>query len=198
MHTSSLIIDKFIIKFHIKNSLFSQVITIFTGALLISLLAQFRIHLPFTPVPITGQTLGIIIIGSSYGPARGVASSLLYLIFGFIGLPVFAGGTYGFSVILGPTGGYLIGFIFASYIMGKFSQYRFNNNLIDALPIFFIGHIVIFFFGVAWLSTQIGISKAIMSGLVPFIPGAIIKTFIASIIHPSILKLLQNTNDSGI
>ena len=75
--------------------------------------------------------------------------------------------------------------------MGKFSEMRFNDIIIEALPVFLIGHVIIFFFGVSWLAVQVGLSKAILAGLVPFIPGAIIKTVLASIVHPTILGFLQ-------
>ncbi|MBD3274481.1 MAG: biotin transporter BioY, partial [Candidatus Marinimicrobia bacterium] len=101
-----------------KYALLYDISLVLGGSLFIALLAQLAVHLPFSPVPITGQTLGVLLAGALLGKIRGTMTVLAYLTEGVSGLPVFAGATAGPAVLLGPTGGYLIGFIFAAYLTG--------------------------------------------------------------------------------
>lgn len=162
-------------------SLVTNLALIVGGTLLLTLLAQ--VVVPMVPVPITGQSLGVLLIGAALGMRRAVASVLLYLGIGAAGVPVFAGGV-GIATLLGPTGGYLWSFVAAAAVVGFLSERQWDRKFAKALVAFFVGHLIIFAIGVTWLACMIGIKPAIASGLVPFIPGMLIKTLIATSLLP--------------
>ncbi len=168
-----------------------DLLLVFTGSVLVALLAQVRIPLPFTPVPITGQTFGVLLIGASLGSKRGAASLLLYLAEGLAGLPAFAGGASGFSALAGPTGGYLIGFVAAAYLVGLLAERGLDRRFLSALPIFLAGEAVIYLFGVSWLSILIGVQKAFVDGLFPFLVGDGLKLIAAALTLPAAWKLVK-------
>lgn len=158
---------------------------VLTGAAFIGLLAQVAVPLPFTFVPISGQTLGVLMIGALYGSKRGAVTLLTYLAEGVVGFPVFAEGRAGLAVLMGPTGGYLAGFVVAAYVTGLLAEKGMDRKLKTALPAFFLGHTIIFAFGLAWLAQFVGRDQLLAAGLYPFIPGEIVKTVIAALALPS-------------
>lgn len=139
--------------------------------------AYIRIPLFFTPVPITLQTFVVLLSGAVMGRRLGPLSQVIYISLGALGLPVFQGYGYGVFHILGPTGGYLFGFILASYIVALLAK-----NVFLAMT---AGLAIIYFFGVAWLKLFLGtsLSSALVLGLYPFIPGEVIKVIAASYIY---------------
>ena len=142
--------------------------------------AFVRIPLPFTPVPFTAQTL-IVLLGSAYLGARLAPVALgIYICLGMSGLPVFSGGEGGMGKLLGPTGGYLIGFIGASWLVGKFSVY--GMKLIKNVMIFMSASMIILACGMLNLSLYLGVSlkTAFLLGVLPFIPGELTKAIIAA------------------
>lgn len=153
----------------------------FTGSLLLALLARFSIPVPFSPVPITGQTFGILFLGGLLGSRIGTLSVIIYIFEGIIGLPVFAGGTMGFLYLLGPTGGYLIGFLPAVYLVGSLSERGWSNKFTSAFLAMIIGTSIIFIFGISWLAVTAGFGTAVSIGLYPYIPGAVIKIILATV-----------------
>ena len=173
-----MIITKQLIK---SNSLTVNLIIAFSGSLLLALLARLTVPIPFSPVPITGQTLGILFLGGVLGSRIGTLSVIMYIFEGLIGLQVFAGGTMGFLYLLGPTGGYLIGFIPAVYLVGYLSERGWANSLTSAFMIMIIGTLIIFLFGISWLAVTAGFGTALSIGLYPYIPGAIIKIILATV-----------------
>ncbi len=168
-----------------------DVLLIFTGSLLVAAMAQVRIPLPFTPVPITGQTFAVLLIGAALGSRRGAASLLLYLVEGALGLPVFSGGAAGFAALAGPTGGYLLGFVCAAFLVGLLAERGMDRHFISALPVFLAGEAVIYLFGVTWLATFVGPSRAFADGLFPFILGDAIKLVAAALALPAAWKLAK-------
>ena len=150
------------------------------GVTLLSLMAQVSIPLPFSPVPITGQSFAVLIIGSLYGAKRAAITTVSYLAIGLLGMPVFSGASFGIAKILGPTGGYLIGFVVAASIMGLLAEMKADRNLKSAFITFAIGHSLIFIFGLIWLGFYVGFSNVLQLGLFPFLPGMVIKTIAAS------------------
>jgi len=152
----------------------------FTGSLLLALLAHLSIPVPFSPVPITGQTFGILFLGAMLGSRIGTLSVIMYISEGLMGLPVFAGGTMGFLYLLGPTGGYLLGFIPAVYLVGYLSEQGWINNFTSAFLTMTIGTSVIFIFGISWLAITAGLGTALSIGLYPYLPGAAVKIILAS------------------
>ncbi len=159
-----------------------SILKILFGVILIASMAQ--IVLPVYPVPITLQTVASILIGLLYKPTEAFLTWLLYLVLGAIGMPVFLGFSYGLAKFTGPTAGYLIGMLAAAVSMSYMRQ-KFNINFKKAINIFAVimfGQIIIYSFGVAWLSHLIGFDKAIYSGLVVFIPSGIIKSLVLAVI----------------
>ncbi|MBI4041683.1 MAG: biotin transporter BioY [Deltaproteobacteria bacterium] len=154
-------------------------------------LAQVSIDLPFTPVPITGQTLGVLLAGALLGSKQGALCLALYWIEGISGLPVFAGGKSGVAVVLGPTGGYLIGFIIAAYIVGYFCERGMDRSWKTSLVPFLVGYFFIFLVGISWLSFFVGKEAALMAGFWPFLPGAVLKISLAGILLPSAWNILK-------
>ncbi len=156
-----------------------------TFALLTAIGAYIRIPLFFTPVPITLQTFVVLLSGAVLGKRLGPVSQITYILFGAFGLPVFQGYGYGISHILGTTGGYLFGFIAASYIAGYLAKDRTTEKGMTKIFLTMITALaVVYFFGVAWLKLFLGtnLSSALMLGLYPFIPGEVVKVITASYI----------------
>lgn len=158
---------------------FSAVIAV-AGSILLALLARLSIPVPFSPVPITGQTFGVLLLGGLLGSRLASLSVLFYLIEGSIGLPVFAGGSLGLVYLLGPTGGYLIGFLPSAFVIGYLIEKGWYKNLFLIIAALTIGILIIFLFGVSWLAITAGLIAALNIGIVPYLPGAVIKIGLAA------------------
>jgi biotin transport system substrate-specific component len=161
------------------------------GALWVALFAQVRIPLPFTPVPITGQTFAVLLVGAALGAARGAGALMLYLLMGMTGLPVFAGGAAGLFHLTGPTGGYLIGFVIAAAAVGRMAEHGWERSFRTSLIPFSLGTLLIYLVGVPWLALYVGPQAAIQKGLLPFLPGDLIKLLLAALALPSAWRLVQ-------
>lgn len=161
------------------------------GALFVALLAQVRIPLPFTPVPITGQTLGVLLAAAALGSRRGTASLALYLAGGLAGLPFFTGGGSGLAYLSGTTGGYLVGFLAAAALVGWLAERGWTRNWYQTAALFTLGSVVIYLFGAAYLATFVGLRPALSAGVLPFLPGDAIKAFLAAALLPAAWKLAQ-------
>lgn len=150
-------------------------------AALIIVLGYVSVPLPFSPVPVTGQSLAIMLAGSILTTRQASLSVLTFLFLGIVGVPVFAGGTAGIGVILGPRGGYLIGFLAGAIVI---SLLKGKGNRLSLLAVTNVvgGIVVIYTFGVIWLSvvTGMGLNEAFVAGALPFIPGDIAKVVIAT------------------
>jgi len=161
-----------------------EIILIGLFAAITAILAQIAIPLPITPVPITFQVLAVCLAGAILGSRLGTLSILVYLLLGAAGLPVFAKFTGGISIILGPTGGYLIAFPIAAFIIGKIIEKSKNPNYFNVTLSMLLGLIIIYLFGMTWLSfvTHMTLKKAFIAGVLSFIPLDIIKIIIAAVI----------------
>jgi biotin transport system substrate-specific component len=169
-----------------------DIFLIIAGSLLIAALAQIEILLPFTPVPITGQTFGVLLIGAALGSKRGVAALLLYITEGALGLPFFAGGGSGFGILTGATAGYLVGFVAAAYVIGLLAERGLERSVRTSIIPFLAGTIVIYICGVAWLAILLGgLGKAIVAGVLPFLAGDAIKLIAAALVLPAAWKLVK-------
>jgi len=155
---------------------------ILTASALLAISAQLSIQLPFSPVPITGQTLAVLLLAAALGKRRGLAAVTLYLAEGAAGLPVFAGGKAGWAVLLGPTGGYLMGFAAAAYLVGDLIQRGWDRNLWRAVSAMMLGNMVIYLAGLAWLSFFIQGSQLLALGLTPFLVGDALKISLAAVL----------------
>ncbi len=160
---------------------------IVAGALLVYLSARISIPLGFTPVPITGQTFGVLLVGGALGFRRGFASIGLYVLIGLVGVPFFAEGKGGLSIIVGATGGYLIGFILAGAIVGRLAELGWDRNLLGSIGAMVVGSAVIYLIGVPWLAVVANMapSDAIANGLTPFLLTDAIKLLAAALLFPA-------------
>ncbi len=149
-----------------------------------------RIQVPFYPVPVTMQTLAVMIIAMAYGSKLGTATLFSYLLAGFLGAPVFAGGA-GFAYMAGPTGGYLLGFLAVGVVLGGLADRGWTRNWQTTAVAMVLGTAIIYCFGVAWLSQLIGFDKAITFGVMPFIYGDMLKLAIAAVSVPFMWKLVS-------
>lgn len=170
---------------------------VISASWLLAVSAQFAFNLPFSPVPVTGQTLAVLLTGSLLGKNRGAAAVGLYLIQGAVGLPVFAGGKSGFITLVGPTGGYLIGFIAAAYIVGIMAELRYNKSLGYIAFSMFVGSLVIYCFGLFWLVQFVGESSALQMGLFPFLVGDFAKILIGVIVLGGSMKISSMISSRG-
>jgi biotin transport system substrate-specific component len=168
-----------------KYALLYDIVLVIGGSLFVALGAQVAVHLPFSPVPITGQTLAVLLVGMLLGSRRGSLSLLTYLAEGLAGLPVFAGGTAGLARLLGPTGGYLVGFVAAAYVTGLLAERGWDRRVVTTILAMFLGNIAIYAVGVLWLAAFVGIGRALPLGLYPFIPGDLLKLVLAAILLPA-------------
>ena len=153
------------------------------------LAASARIQVPFYPIPVTMQTLAVMVIAMAYGSKLGTATLFSYLLTGFLGAPVFAGGA-GFAYMVGPTGGYLAGFLVSGVVLGALADRGWTRNWQTTAAAMIVGTAIIYLLGVAWLSQLIGFDKAVQFGLIPFIYGDILKLVIAAVSVPFMWKLV--------
>jgi biotin transport system substrate-specific component len=183
-----------------------QVACAVVGSALLAGLAQISVHLSFTPVPITGQTLGVLLIGAAYGPALGTATILLYLLWAIVGLPVFAPDADGSHAtgpevlaFAGTTGGYLWGFVLASGLVGWLSGRGWDRSIRSSISAMLLGSIVIYSVGVPWLHHALrtlptgpaGWQTTFELGLYPFLIGDTLKLLLAAGLLPMAWRALQ-------
>lgn len=159
------------------------------ASLFIALSAQLAVPLPFTPVPVTGQTFAVLLAGALLGSRRGTLAVAAYLAEGASGLPVFAGGAGGAAHLLGPTAGYLFAFGPAAWIVGILCEHGFDRRVGTTAAAMAAGTAVILGGGVAWLATTVGPARALALGVTPFLPGAALKILLAAALLPSAWRL---------
>ena len=158
-------------------------------SLLIAISAQIAVRIPLSPVPITAQTFTILLLAYTLGRKRAVMSVVLYLAEGTAGLPVFAGGGAGAAWLLGPTGGYLLGFVLAALVVGYLGELD-RSHAIKALIAFTAGHLVIYLAGAGWLSFYTGLEAALQTGVLPFLIGDAMKIVVGAVSVPQVRRYL--------
>jgi biotin transport system substrate-specific component len=166
-----------------RSTWLSEAILLGAGVLLVALSAQVSFHLPGTPVPISGQTFAVLLVGSAYGATRGVATIALYLLVGIVGLPVFSSGTSGWEQVSGATGGYLVGMLVAAGVAGLLAQRGLDRKISSAVASMLTGNVVIYVFGLAWLYHE--------AGLYPFVVGDLLKVYLAGALLPGAWSLVR-------
>ncbi len=176
-----------------RTGILSDALLILGGALFLALCAQISFALPFTPVPLTLQTFGVLLIGASYGAVRGGLTAALYVLMGLVGLPVFAGRTHGLDVVIGATGGYLIGFIVAAVVVGALAQRKWDRRFSSAVAAMLTGTVIIYVCGLVWLKQNQGLDLATTFeyGLYPFVPGDLLKLYLAGALLPGAWRLVS-------
>ena len=154
------------------------------GTLFVSLCAQ--VYIPTLPVPFTGQTFGVLLVGGALGFRRGLVALLLYLAIGLIGIPVYAQGRSGLDVIQGVSGGYLVGFVVAAALVGRLAELGWDRRIGGALAMMAIGTAVIYAIGVPWLKLAAGLSwtDAVAGGMTKFLIWDAAKLAVAAGIFP--------------
>jgi len=166
-----------------RQTLAHQTALALAGALLLSLSAQLRLPLPFTPVPVTGQTFAVLFLGASLGSRLATGSVAGYWLAGACGLPVFNGGSGGWGIASGPTGGYMFGFAAAAFVVGWFAERGWDRGGSIIVPLL-IGEALIYAFGLPWLAFFVGPRHVLQSGLFPFIPGDLVKVAAVTVALP--------------
>ena len=166
---------------------------VIAGVAFLSLLAKIAIPVPGSPVPVTGQTLGVLLLATSYGATLGTTTFLFYLLVGALGVPVFANGGSGLDRIVGATGGYLVGMLLTSALLGYLGGRKWDQKFKTALPAMLIGNVLTFALGLLWLNQFTGKDWAwtISAGFTPFIIGEILKIAIAGTSLPIIWQFVQ-------
>jgi biotin transport system substrate-specific component len=173
-----------------EASLSYDLVLVLWGSALIALSAWIAVPLPFSPVPVTGQTFAVLLVGSALGARRGAAAAVAYLAEGVSGLPVFAGGAAGPHVFLGPTGGYLVGFVLGAWLAGVLAERGFDRRPITTVLSMALGNIAILVPGLLWLARFVGGSRVLELGLYPFLPGDVVKIALAAAVLPLGWKFL--------
>ncbi len=167
------------------------VVLVVAGTALLTLSAKINLPLPY--VPMTLQTLVVLLIGAAYGWRLGVITVVAYLGEGAAGLPVFAGPVGGLAPLTGPTAGYLFGFVAAAFITGRLSERGWDRSTLRLFVAMGIGHIVILAAGFAWLAfgARLGIEKAWLVGVVPFLAASVIKNTLGAVLIPAIRRVVD-------
>jgi biotin transport system substrate-specific component len=162
------------------------------GVAFLAAMAQISFPIPGSPVPVTGQTLAVLLLGSAYGASLGFTTFALYLLIGIAGVPVFADGSHGLTKVVGATGGYLVGMLLASLLTGALAGRKWDQKIRTVIPSMLLGNLVIFAAGLIWLQHVTGQNWnwTISKGLTPFIIGEVLKVAIASTTLPTLWRFV--------
>lgn len=173
-----------------------RVLLAFAGSWLVAGLAQLELHLPFTPVPVTGQTLGVLLVGASLGAGLGAVSIGLYLAQGALGLPFFSGGDSGidFLRLSSVTGGYLWGFVIAALVVGRLAERGWDRSIRSSIGAMFLGELMLYVVAIPWLmgAVDVPLSEALELGLAPFVIGDALKLLVAAGLLPLGWRVTRN------
>ena len=187
--------DSWVVRATNKSQVFVRNLTLILGlTAFTALCAQVSIPLPFTPVPLTLQTFAVLAGAAALGAERAVLAQSLYVGLAWLGLPILAEHKGGSEVVTGVTGGYLVGFIVASYIVGRRAARGDSKNTLDTVAAFVAGSAAIYLLGVSWLAYATGMSpkEAIAAGMTPFLIGDVIKALVAGAVLPSLWNLTKS------
>ena len=173
-------------------NLVTDALLVLGGTALVAGAAQISVKLPFTPVPITGQTFAVLLVGASLGCVLGTASLMLYLCLGVAGTPIYAHHDSGWSVITSASGGYIVGFVLAAALTGFLAERRWDRRLSSSIGLMLTGNVVIYLVGLPWLAIVLNtnLEKTLEYGLYPFIPGDTFKLYLAAAALPAAWKLV--------
>ena len=173
----------------LPRGLATDAVLVAGGAGLIALSAQVSFG---HPVPITGQTFAVLLVGASLGAVRGTASLMLYLWLGVAGAPIYAHHDHGWSVITGSSGGYIVGFVLASAVTGYLAERRWDRQISSAIAAMLTGNVIIYLVGLPWLAVVLNtnLEKTLELGLYPFVPGDTFKLYLAAAALPGAWRLV--------
>lgn len=170
-----------------RSNVLTNALLVAAGVLLVAVAAQVRIPLADTPVPITGQTFAVVLIGAAYGASLGASTLVAYWLIGLAGAPIYAEGKSGWDTFVGPTGGYIVGFVLAAALTGYLAQQRWDRRFSSSLGAMLLGNVAIYVPGLLWLAHYLntGVNDTLVAGLYPFVLGDVIKLFLAGALLPS-------------
>ena len=175
-----------------RAGLLTDAVLVSLGAALIAVAAQISIPLGFTPVPVTGQTFAVLLVGSALGTVRGGAAGSLYLLVGLLGVPVYADGQGGWDVVSGASGGYLIAFPLAAALSGWLAEQRWDRRFSTAVSAMLTGNVLIYAIGLPWLALELntGLERTLELGFYPFVIGDLLKLYLAAALLPTAWRLI--------
>jgi biotin transport system substrate-specific component len=170
----------------LPHTLLTSAVLLVAGVAFVAVCAQISIPLSFTPVPITGTTFAVAIVGTTYGANLGGLTLLAYYVAGMAGAPIYGESDSGWDAATGPTAGYLVGFILAAYLLGFLAQRRWDRRLASSISLMLCGSVVIYALGLSWLAydLSLGLDGTLEAGLYPFIVGDVIKLYLAAALVP--------------
>lgn len=180
-----------------RAGILRDILLVLGASLVTAVAAQIAIPLPFSPVPLTGQTFAVLLSGAVLGARRGFLAQALYLAEGAAGLPFFAGAAGGPAVLFGPTGGYLLAFPLAALVTGALARGGWDRRFAGMALAMLLGSVVIFGFGLAGLSRFVPTDRLVALGLLPFLPGDLVKAVLASIAVPGVWRWLGREDGIG-
>jgi biotin transport system substrate-specific component len=176
-----------------RRSLLADTVLVLAGTGLVAGAAQISIKLPFTPIPITGQTFAVVLVGASLGAIRGTASLMLYLWLGVAGAPIYAHHDHGWAVITSASGGYIVGFVIAAAVTGYLAERQWDRQLSSAIAAMLTGNVIIYLVGLPWLAVVLNtnLEKTLEYGLYPFVPGDVFKLYLAAALLPGAWRAVE-------
>jgi biotin transport system substrate-specific component len=179
-----------------RTDLLTDAVLVLAGTGLVAGAAQISIKLPFTPVPITGQTFAVVLVGASLGAIRGTVSLMLYLWLGVAGAPIYAHHDHGWAVVTGASGGYIVGFVIAAAVTGYLAERNWDRQLGPAIAAMLTGNVIIYLIGLPWLAVVLNtnLEKTLEYGLYPFVPGDVFKLYLAAALLPGAWRLVERAS----
>lgn len=164
-----------------KKDVYLSVLQVFAASLFLAACSQISLPLYFSPVPLSGQTFGVMCIGACMGSRKGLLSVLAYLAEGALGLPVFAGGSLGIMSLVGPCGGYFLGFLLQVYLIGRFTERQHSFQIAKTLPVLLFSCLLQLGLGTMWLSLFVSFESVLTMGFYPFLFGETIKSIVIAL-----------------
>jgi biotin transport system substrate-specific component len=174
-----------------RVGLLADAVLVLAGTGLVAAAAQ--VSIPFEPVPLTGQTFAVVLVGSTLGAVRGTASLALYLWLGVAGAPIYADGRHGWSTFTGATGGYIVGFVLAAAVTGYLAERGWDRRFSSAVGAMLTGNVLIYAVGLPWLAAVVNTSfdKTLELGLYKFVPGDLLKLYLAAALLPTAWRAVE-------
>jgi biotin transport system substrate-specific component len=181
-----------------RSNLITDALLVLAGTGLVAGAAQISVKLPFTPVPITGQTFAVVLVGASLGALRGTASLMVYLWLGVAGAPIYAHHDSGWNVITSASGGYIVGFVLAAALTGFLAERGWDRHFSSSVSAMLTGNVIIYLVGLPWLAVVLNtnLEKTLEYGLYPFVPGDIFKLYLAAAVLPTAWRLVARVQDN--